>query len=271
MPATIHPTAVVSPEAQLGDGVEIGPFSVLEGRVKLGAGVRLLSHVNLFGPVEIGPGTILYPGACVGFPGQDFKFKLGDPTAGVKVGANCILREHITIHAATKTDIPTTVADRVFMMAGSHVGHDGRVDNDAILVNGSMMAGHSWVGERAILSGGVAIHQFMRVGRLAMITGIVGMSMDVPPFCLVGERNKLRGINRIGMRRAGISREDINAVVEAFREVFRTNRPRAEMLAMLDDIGRTSKPVAEMAEFVRTAKRPICSARVMAEEEEVSL
>lgn len=271
MPPSIHPTAFVSPDCRLGEGVEIGPFCVVNGAVTLGDGVRLVSQVHVQGPVAIGAGTVVYPGACIGFPAQDVKFKLGDPTGGVRIGANCIIREHVTIHAATKTDVPTTIGDRVFMMVGSHAGHDARVDNEAVLVNGAMLAGHSWVGEKAIMSGNAALHQFNRVGRLAMVSGVVGISMDVPPFCLVGERNKLRGINRVGLRRAGVTRQEIDAVVEAFREAFRTPRPRAEMLAVLDERARESPMVAELAQFVRTAKRAICVANTMADEEELAM
>src|SRR6516164_6635514 len=159
---SIHPTAVVSKECELGDGVNIGPNCIITGQVQLGAGVRLIGNVYISGPVSIGDGTTVYPFACIGFPGQDFKFKLGDPTGGVVVGKNTILREHVTIHAATKADRPTTIGDNVLMMCSSHVGHDATVCNRAILVNGSALGGHSVVGEAATLSAHSELHQFGR-------------------------------------------------------------------------------------------------------------
>lgn len=258
----IHPSASVSPEAVLGEGVEIGPSCILQGRVILGAGVRLLGSIYLSGPVEIGAGTIIYPFTCIGFPGQDWKFKPGDPTPGVKVGQNCIIREHVTLHAATKPDRPTTVGDRCMLMVNTHLGHDARIGNDVVMVNNSALAGHAELGDNVTLSGGVGIHQFARVGRFVFMSAGVGVSTDVPPFCIVPERQRIEGINRVGLRRAGFPREHITRLDEAFRKVFRPgNLSRAEMIEKLEVLGREGElcpPVLEMAQFVREAKRPIC-------------
>ncbi len=254
----IHPTAIIDPQATLGGGVEIGPYCVITGKVSLGAGVRLVAGVHINGPTEIGEGTTVYPGACIGFEGQDVKFKPGMETAGVRIGKNCLIREHVTIHLATKTAAPTTVGDDCFLMANSHVGHDAKVGNRVVLVNAALLAGHSEVGDGATLSGNTAIHQFARVGRLAFLSGGVGQSMDTPPFCIAGERNRVTGINLVGLRRAGIPREQITRVRQAFAKVFRRSLPKAEMLAALDELGKDCPLVAEQAEFVRTAKRPIC-------------
>jgi len=256
----IHPSAIVSAECTLGDSVEIGPYSIISGRVKLGDGVRLIAHVHISGPAEIGPGTILYPGACIGFPPQDVKFKPGDPTAGVVIGRDCLIREHATVHAATKLDIPTRVGDRVFMMVNTHLGHDARADNDSILVNNASMAGHSYLGERAILSGACMIHQFTRVGRLAMLSG-ANVSMDLPPFCVATGRNRIGALNFVGMRRNGISRRDIDAVKAAYREVITPSPPRAEMIAALAERAASSPAVAEIHRFVVEAKRAVCPGR----------
>lgn len=253
----IHPSAIVSADCTTGDGVEIGPYSIISGRVKLGDGVRLIAHVHINGPVEIGPGTILYPGACIGFPPQDVKFKQGDATAGVVIGRDCQIREHVTVHAATKVDIPTRVGDRVFMMVNTHLGHDARADNDSVLVNNASMAGHSYLGERAILSGACMIHQFTRVGRLAMLSG-ANVSMDLPPFCVATGRNRIGALNFVGMRRNGISRRDIDAVKAAYHEIITPSLPRPEMIAALAERARTSPAVAEIHRFVVEAKRAIC-------------
>lgn len=254
----IHPSAVVSTESELAPDCIIGPGCVLTGRVKLGAGVHLIASVQLNGPVEIGPGTVVYPFACLGFPGQDFKFKPGMPTPGVKVGSGCILREGVTIHAATKPEAATTVGNNVLMMVGSHIGHDGYVGNNVIMVNGAVMAGHSAAHDNATIGGLCAVHQFTRVGRMAFMSGGTAVSMDVPPFCIVSDRQRLGGINRVGLRRSGMDRAHITRVDEAFRLAFRNHSSRTEQIQILDDLGRDCPPVAEMAKFVKEAKRAIC-------------
>lgn len=255
---SVHPSSIVSDECELAPDVEIGPYCVLSGRVRLGAGVHLVAGVHLQGPVTIGDRTQVYPGACLGFPGQDVKFKLGDPTAGVVIGSDCLLREHVTIHAATNTEKPTTVGDGVFMMAQSHLGHDGHLERYVVMVNNTAVGGHGWVGERAIMGGSSVLHQHGRIGKLAFVSGVIGVPNDVPPFCTVGDRNMLTGINLVGMRRAGYSREDITAVREAFRSVLRRQIPMPEMVQMLRERGAEHPPVMEMADFIdQPDRRPI--------------
>lgn len=255
MGAKVHPSSVIDPAAELADGVEIGPNCTITGKVKLAERVQLIGAVHIYGPVEIGPGSTFYPGACIGYPGQDYKFKLGMPTAGVKIGAECLIREHVTIHAATKPDVPTTLGNRVFMMVSSHAGHDARIDDDAILVNSAVMGGHSHVATRAIMSGNTSLHQFARVGRLAFIGGGVACPRDVPPFCVAGIRDRINGVNFVGMRRAGMDRDEITNIRRAFWEVLRTNLPRQEAVARLRELGKNSPAVLEMAEFLNTSKR----------------
>ncbi|MDX2018307.1 MAG: acyl-ACP--UDP-N-acetylglucosamine O-acyltransferase [Planctomycetota bacterium] len=262
--AKVHPTAILLGDVRIGPGVDIGPHCMLDatffgpGTITLGAGVRLVANVQLAGTVELGENTIIYPFACVGFGGQDVKFKPGMATPGVRVGKNGILREHVTIHAATKPEAPTIVGDNVFMMASSHVGHDARVGNNVVMVNSSMMGGHSVLEDNVTLGGNVAIHQFTRVGRMAFLSGLTAVSMDVPPFCVVPERNRIVGINLVGMRRSGIPREHITRTREAFRRVFRGTLPKHEMLAMLEPLAADCPPVAEMYAFVKSSKRSIC-------------
>lgn len=258
---SIHPTAVVSGEVQLESDVEIGPWCVVSGAVKLGAGVRLLANVHLSGPVAVGAGTVLYPFACVGFPPQDYKFKPGMPTAGVRIGTECLIREHATIHAATKLDVPTRIGNRVFLMVGAHAGHDCRVDDEAILVNNCALGGHAEVHSKAIVSGCAVIHQFNRVGKMAVVSGGSAFSTDVPPYCMAWGRNDIRGINVVGLRRSGLPGDQVTMVRRAFREVLRHNLPREETLSRLDEMAKACPPVAEIAEFIRTTKRGISPAR----------
>lgn len=255
--AIVHPTSHLGPDVTLEDGVEIGPFCSIEGPVHLARGVRLIGNVYLRGPLTIGQGTIIYPFACIGFPAQDVKFKPGDPTSGVRIGEHCTLREHTSIHAATH-ETPTTIGDRVFMMVNAHIGHDVLVGSDVIMVNNSSIGGHAVVADRVTISGHSAVHQFVRVGRFAFLSGCLGISCDVPPFCMVYETNRMAGINRIGMKRAGFAPDEITRVRRAFRDVFRRTLDRPTMLAHLDEQALESPAVGEIAQFVRSAKRPIC-------------
>ncbi|MBX3364517.1 MAG: acyl-ACP--UDP-N-acetylglucosamine O-acyltransferase [Phycisphaeraceae bacterium] len=255
--AQVHPTAIVGPDVELGENATIGPWCVVDGRVWLGEGVSLLAHVHVRGPAVIGPRTVLYPGVCIGFPGQDFKFKIGDPTAGVVIGADSILREHVTVHAATKSEMPTTVGDHVMMMVNAHVGHDARVGDRVIMVNNSCIAGHAQVADQVTLSAGSMVHQFVRVGRMVFFQGKGGASLDVPPFCVAVRDNTLAGVNLVGMRRSGMPREHITIVRSVFNQVFKRVCPTEEILAVLDARAPECPPLEEMATFIRASTRGI--------------
>ena len=257
MATFVHPSAVVGNEVELGDGCQIGPYCVLTGRVRLGENVRLISHVHIQGPVEIGANTRVHPFTSIGFTPQDVKWKDDHVTAGVRIGRDTQIRENVTLHAASKPDAPTSAGDRCFVMVGCHLGHDARIGNDVVLVNNVLLAGHSEVADKVTIGGGVAVHQFCRIGRLAFISGMTPVSMDVPPFCLSAERNRIHGINLVGLRRNGIPRDQITLIRRAFRKAFRPTLPRKEQIAVLEEIGRESPFVLEMAEFVRTSRRSI--------------
>ncbi len=165
--SVIHPTAIVGKECELGDGVEIGPYCIVSGHVKLGAGVRLLGNVHVSGQVDIGEGTRIFPFATIGLVPQDLKWKEGGPTAGVKIGKNCVIREHATVHQASIAERPTTIGDKSFLMVGTHMAHDSKIGNSVILVNNVLLAGHAEVGDNVTMGGGSALHEFNRIGRLA--------------------------------------------------------------------------------------------------------
>lgn len=255
--ASIHPTSEVSREGELADDVVVGPHCYLTGRVRLGPGVRLIGHIYLNGPVTLGARTIVYPFACLGFGPQDVKFKPGMVTAGVEIGEDCIIREHVTIHAATSQEKPTRLGDRAYMMITTHVAHDCRLGNDVTFVYGAGIAGHGEIGDNVTLGGNAVIHQFCRIGRLVMMSGDCAVSLDVPPFCTVNERNRVGGINQVGLRRSGMPREHITELRRAFRDVLRTPLPRKEAVAILRERGATCPPVMELAEFIAASKRGI--------------
>lgn len=253
----IHPTAMVSPESELADDVVIGPYCVLTGRVRLDEGVRLLGNVYVNGPVSIGKRTVAYPFVCVGFGPQDVKFKPGMVTAGVEIGSDCILREHVTVHASTSQEAPTRIGDRMFMMGSTHVAHDCVIGNDVTFVNGAKVAGHVVIENNVTLGGNAVIHQFCRIGRLVMMSGDCAVSLDVPPFCMVNERNRIGGLNQVGLRRSGMPREHITELRRAFRDVLRPSLPRKEAIQILRERGATCPPLLELAEFIVTTKRGI--------------
>lgn len=255
--ADIHPSSIVSDETVLGEQVLIGPGCYLQGRVTLGDRVKLIGGVHLRGPVTIGAGTSVYPFACLGFSAQDYKVKPDDPTPGVVIGSDCLIREHVTIHSSTRQDRPTTLGDGVFMMVGAHAGHDVQIGNRAVVVNNVALGGHIEVGERANLGGHAAIHQFVRIGRLAMVGGNATLTADVPPFCIVVERNAIHGLNVHGLRRAGVPREQITLLRAVYREVLRTRRARSEVIDGLTRIGGGDPLVEELIEFYRTSKRGV--------------
>lgn len=252
----VHPTSSVAPQCRLADDVKIGPFCVLTGDVTLGPGVELIGNCYLQGPLVIGARTLIYPFACVGFEGQDVKFKRGQPTAGVTIGADCILREHVTINAATKLERPTSIGDRGFMLVGAHIGHDAAVGNDVVMVNGSMVGGHADIGDNVLLGGQAVIHQFTRVGRFAHVAGDSAVSQHLPPFCVANERNRIGGINRVGLRRAGMPRPHITAIVQAYRHILRFPMNNDTAIAELRKRAAAADcpPLIEMADFIEAAK-----------------
>jgi UDP-N-acetylglucosamine acyltransferase len=258
MPTEIHPSSHVDPSAQLGTNVQIGPGCVVRGAVTLGDDVRFMGSVHVQGPATIGAGTVVYPFACLGYEPQDYKFAPGSPTAGIRIGAKCIIREHVTIHQASKTAHPTTVGDDCMLMVNSHLGHDAVVGNKVILVNGALLAGHSTLGDNVTISGNAAVHQFVNIGRFCMVSGVTAITNDMPPFCIAADRNVVTGVNVVGLRRNGVAREDISLVRKAFREIFTRPLTRPEMLATLEPLAQQSALVREMHHFIaHVSKRTI--------------
>lgn len=266
----IHATALVGKDVELGEGCEIGPYCVLDGAVRLGKNVRLVAAVHMSGPVVVGDDCIFYPNSCIGFPGQDIKFKPGMPTAGVLIGNQGIFREGVTIHAATKPDAPTRVGDNAFMMAHAHIGHDGRIGNNVVMVNNTAIGGHAELFDNVTMGGGALLHQFDRVGRMAFLAGAGHFTTDVPPFCIAHQRNLLAGLNLVGLRRAGVPREQITRLREAYRNSFRAGMQQSAMIEVLRQAGRDCPLANEMADFIASAKRPLARHLVQASSREAA-
>jgi len=248
----IHPTAVVMPGATIGEGCEIGPYCVVEPPVSLGNGCKLGPHVHLLGHTTIGKDCTIRSGAVIGGEPQDNDYA-GEATR-VVIGDHCQIHEHVTIHRATGEG-ETVIGNNVRMMAGSHVGHNARVDDYAVLVNNSAVGGHAHIGERVILSGQSAVHQFCKVGRLTMVAGSCMVTRDVPPFSIVTGAHPLRwrGTNKIGLQRNGFESDERDAVRSALSKLF-VNEINRDSVA--DELAQSDyDSVVEIAQFVRSSTR----------------
>jgi len=218
---SIHPTALVADEAELGADVSIGPFCTVGPDVAIGDRTRLESHVVVDGHTRIGPDAVLFPFCTVGLPPQDLKYK-GEPTR-CEIGARTQIREHCTVHRGTATGIGTTrVGADCLLMAVVHVAHDCQLGDHVIIANNAVMGGHVHIGDHAVIGGQAALHQYVRIGRAAMISGVTGVAADVIPFGMVfGNRGVLTSLNVIGLRRRGFDKADIQTLRAAFQMLFR--------------------------------------------------
>jgi UDP-N-acetylglucosamine acyltransferase len=216
----IHPTAIIDPQATVGTGAAIGPYCVIGPNVAIGEGCRLTAHVHLTGHTTIGPLTSIQPFTSLGTPPQSVKYR-GGPTRLV-IGEGCDIREGVTMNTGTEDGGGITeVGNRCFLMAGSHVGHDCKVGNDVTIANDTVLGGHVTVGDNSVIGGQAAVHQFCRIGEGAMMSGFSAIAADLIPYGFaIGQRGVLGGLNIIGMRRRGFSRDDIHQVRRLYRALF---------------------------------------------------
>ena len=251
----VHPTAIVSPGAQVAADVEIGPWCSVGEHVVIEPGVRLISHVVIDGDTQIGAGATLYPFCTVGLAPQDLKYR-GEPTRTI-IGPRTQIREHCTIHRGTVTGSGVTrVGADCLLMAVVHVAHDCELGDGVIIANNVVMGGHVTIGDGAVIGGAAARHQFGRIGRAAMIGGVSGVEADVIPFgTVLGNRARLTGLNVIGLKRRGVDRAGLHRLRAAFRLLFGDGTAvfaarLAEARAMADDA-----LVAEMLAFIDVPSR----------------
>ncbi|MAN79037.1 MAG: acyl-[acyl-carrier-protein]--UDP-N-acetylglucosamine O-acyltransferase [Rhodospirillaceae bacterium] len=255
----IHATAQVHPDAAIGSGVKVGPFCVVGPDVVLGDGVELLSHVVVEGHTHVGAHSRVFPFASLGHAPQDLKFK--GEVSRLVIGANTIIREHVTMNPGTDGGgLETTVGNNCLFMVGAHVAHDCRIADNVILVNNATLAGHVSIEEWAIVGGLSAVHQFVRIGRHAMIGGMTGVTQDVIPYgSVTGNRAKLEGLNLVGLKRRSFDRETIHALRQAYRLIFAQEGTMAERLDDVADLFGDNQPVMEIVEFIRSdSSRSIC-------------
>lgn len=249
----IHPTAIVNPQADLDSSVTVGPFCVIEGHVQVAANCRLYQNVYLTGWTQIGPNCELHPGVVVGHAPQDIKYK--GERSYCRIGRGTILREYVSIHRGTIPESATVVGEDCFLLAGSHVGHNCTVGNRVTLINNALLAGHVEVGAGTTIGGGTGIHQFVRIGELAMIAGNARVPQDVLPFAMTDADGRIAGLNRVGLRRAGIPRDHVADIRNAFRILFSAGSPLNQRIEQLSSAVQ-SPPGRRLLEFVKaTSKR----------------
>jgi len=255
--ALIHPAAHVEPGALLGDDVEIGPGACIGPEVRLERGVRVGPNAVLTGRLVVGPDARIFAGAVIGEVPQDLKYR-GASTV-TRIGARTSVREHATVHRACEEGGETVVGCDVLLMANSHVAHDCRVGDRAIVCNGALLAGHVELSPQALVSGNVVVHQFVRIGRLAMIGGGSRVARDVPSFALLVGDSQIRGVNGVGLRRAGISREAQEEIRTAYRQLFRGRSALPDVLAQLAESLRTAEGRELLAFLSARSRRGLCS------------
>lgn len=258
----IHPTAIVEDGARIGAEVRIGPYCLVGPDVELGDRVELVGHVAVAGHTRIGPGTRIWPFASIGHRPQDLKY--AGETSSLEIGAENMIREHVTMSPGTAGGgLTTRVGNGGLFMVGVHVGHDCHVGDGVIMANNATLAGHVEIGDNAILGGLSAVHQFVRIGAHAMVGGMTGVEKDVIPYgSAIGNRAELGGLNIVGLRRRGFDRATIHALREAYRAVFNGPGSLAERAAAAaarwPDIG----PVQEMVGFILAdTARSFCTPR----------
>jgi UDP-N-acetylglucosamine acyltransferase len=253
--ARIHPTAILSPETELADDVEVGPYVVTEGKVKIGPGCVIRAGAHLIGNLTLGSNNQVFSHAVLGERPQHLKYN-NEPTA-VEIGDNNIFREHVTIHRGTTYSWATRLGSNNFLMANAHVAHDCQIGNNCILANGALVGGHCAIADNVYMSGNSAVHQFVRIGRLALLSGVSGTSKDIPPFIICQGINNVSGVNLVGMRRAGVSHDSIDAVRRSFQILYRESLTIPQALERIENELGAFPEALEMVAFIRGSTRGI--------------
>ena len=258
----IHQTAIVDPKAIISKHVKIGAYSVIGPEVVIGANTEIQSHVSIVGDTKIGTNNNIYPFASIGNDPQDMKYK-GEKTSLI-IGNNNIIREYVTINPGTVQGGGTTsIGNDNLLMIGAHIAHDCKLGNKIVIANNAAIAGHAIIDDYVILGGNCGVHQFTRIGKMAMVGGMTGVSRDVIPYGLsTGNRNVLNGINIVGLRRINTPNKDIICLTDAYKNMFKTEK-LSENLKNLNIEFKKNELVNEVIEFInKDKKRPICTPEI---------
>ena len=253
----IHSTATIHPKAELGEGVSIGPYAVIGEHVCLGAETNVGPHAVIEGWTSIGRSCEIGVGAVLGSAPQDLKYR--GQRSFLRIGDRSCVREYVTVHRSAEEDGATIVGAHAFLMAYTHVAHDCRLGDYVIMVNYAGLSGYVEVEDRAFISGHNAVHQFVRIGYLAMVSGASRVVKDVPPFMIAeGNPTRIRGLNVVGMRRLGLTPKVRGELRQAYRLLYRSGLNTSQALAGMRQAGLTSGAVQRLITFVEGAKRGIC-------------
>lgn len=254
----IHPTAIIAPDAELAEGVEIGPYTVIGPDVHIGKDTIISPHVVIEAHTDIGEGCRIFQFASIGVQPQDLKFR-GEATR-VVIGNYNTIREFVTIHRATMSDIGVTImGDHNLIMAYCHIAHNCKLGHHIIMVNAANLAGHIHVEDYAIIGGLTGVHQFTRIGAHCIIGGASAISKDVAPYLLVsGNRAKTHGLNLIGLKRRGFKEDTIRSLKEAYRLIFRSALLLHTALEKVRSEVEDCPEVRHFVEFIEQSKRGIC-------------
>ena len=255
----IHNSSVIDKKAKIGKNVKIGPFCFIGPKVQINNNVELISNVHIEGKTMVGEGTKIYPFSSVGTPPQDKKYKGEDNS--LEIGKNNIIREYVTINPGTKGGgEKTIIGDNCLLMISSHVAHDCKIGNNVVIANNVPLGGHVTIEDSVVIGGNSAVQQFTRIGRLAMIGGMTGVLKDVIPFGLsFGNRNYLRGINLIGLKRKKYNNKEIMELDQAFKKIF-SSKNLHENLSKINGEYKENSLVKEVIDFIgKDKKRPICT------------
>jgi len=251
----IHPTSIVGPGAKLGQGVIIGPYAVIEDDTEIGDGCVIRAHAVVKRFTTLGTANTIHEGAVLGGEPQDVGFV--DCNSYLRIGSNNRIREGVTMHRGTHPESATVVGSNCFVMANAHIAHNCILGDGVILANNVALAGHTEIRNQVFISGGVVVHQFCRIGRLAMIGGNAKIVQDCLPFIVTdGVPGRAHGLNTVGLRRAGYKTDDLKNLKEAYRLLLRSGISLEDALRMLDNVA--DPLVAELLDFVRNSRRGFC-------------
>ncbi len=252
----IHNTAIVDKKADIDASVEIGAYCVVEEGVVIKSDTKISPYAHIKGNTIIGENNLIHTGCVIGEKPQ--MLNLRKSIGKLRIGNNNIIREYVTINTSTKEDNETKIGNNNYFMSFSHIAHDCNLGSNIVLCNGSLLAGHVEINDNVLISGNAAVHQFVKIGRLAMVGGLSRVTKDVPPFMMLIGSSKIWGINSVGLKRASLSNDEIHTIKNAFNILYREGLPLKKSLKELSKID--SPLITEIIEFINNSKRGIAAA-----------
>ena len=253
---TIHPSAIIDPLAEIHPEAEIGPYVVVDGPVRIGRKSRVMAHATILGWSEIGEENEIHPGVILGDAPQDTAYR-GAETY-LRIGNHNVLREFVQVHRGTAPGSSTVIGNHNFLMVSAHVAHNCRLGDHIIMANGALLGGYVEVGDRAFISAHCLVHQFVRVGELSLMRGLSGTSRDVPPYSVIDWQHTVRGVNVVGLKRAGFDERRIRKIREAFRILFRKGRNLSLAIKEIESNSEISTDLTALLKFIKSSQRGVC-------------